>query len=86
MSDWHAVDIGDDCVINGQMQLHSFEDRVLTVSRTTIGNGSIINHGTILMGGAHLDSGVTVDPQSLVLKAMSLEPGVHAGSPTQRIG
>ena len=85
MSDWHAVDIGDDCVINGQMQLHSFEDRVLTVSRTRIGNGSAINHGTMLMGGAHLDSGVTVDPQSLVLKAMKLDAGVHAGSPTQRI-
>ena len=85
MSDWHAVDIGDDCVINGQMQLHSFEDRVLTVSRTTIGNGSAINHGTMLMGGAHLDSDVTVDPQSLVLKAMNLETGVHSGSPTQRI-
>lgn len=85
MSDWHAVDIGDDCVINGQMQLHSFEDRVLTVSRTTIGNGSAINHGTMLMGGAHLEPGVTVDPQSLVLKAMNLDSGVHAGSPTQRI-
>ena len=85
MSDWHAVDIGDDCVINGQMQLHSFEDRVLTVSRTTIGNGSAINHGSMLMGGAQLDSNVTVDPQSLVLKAMNLESGVHAGSPTQRI-
>jgi serine acetyltransferase len=85
MSDWHAVDIGDDCVINGQMQLHSFEDRVLTVSRTRIGNGSAINYGTMLMGGAHLDSGVTVDPQSLVLKAMKLNAGVHAGSPTQRI-
>ena len=85
MSDWHAVDIGDDCVINGQMQLHSFEDRVLTVSRTTIGNGSAINHGTMLMGGAHLESGVTVNPQSLVLKAMNLASGVHAGSPTQQI-
>ena len=85
MSDWHAVDIGDDCVINGQMQLHSFEDRVLTVSCTRIGSGSAINHGTMLMGGAHLDSGVTVDPQSLVLKAMKLDAGVHAGSPTQRI-
>ena len=85
MSDWHAVDIGDDCVINGQMQLHSFEDRVLTVSRTRIGNGSAINYGTMLMGGAHLEPGVTVNPQSLVLKAMNLEPGVHAGSPTQRI-
>jgi hypothetical protein len=39
----------------------------------------------MLMGGAHLDSGVTVDPQSLVLKAMKLNAGVHAGSPTQRI-
>jgi serine acetyltransferase len=85
MSDWHAVDIGDDCVVNGQMQLHSFEDRVLTVSRSRIGDGAAINYGTMLMGGAHLDAGVTVDPQSLVLKAMNLEPGVHAGSPTQRI-
>jgi len=85
MSDWHAVDIGDDCVINGQMQLHSFEDRVLTVSRTTIGDGAAINRGTMLMGGAHLEPGVTVDPQSLVLKAMRLASGVHAGSPTQRI-
>jgi carbonic anhydrase/acetyltransferase-like protein (isoleucine patch superfamily) len=55
------------------------------VSRTTIGNGSAINHGSMLMGGAQLDSNVTVDPQSLVLKAMNLESGVHAGSPTQRI-
>jgi non-ribosomal peptide synthetase-like protein len=85
MSDWHAVDIGDDCVVNGQMQLHSFEDRVLTVSRSRIGDGAAINYGTMLMGGAHLDAGVTVDPQSLVLKAMNLEPGVHTGSPTQRI-
>jgi len=67
------------------MQLHSFEDRVLTVSRTTIGDGSAINHGTMLMGGAYPGPGVTVDPQSLVLKAMSLDSGVHAGSPTQRI-
>ena len=58
---------------------------MLTVSRTTIGNGSAINHGTMLMGGAHLEPDVTVDPQSLVLKAMNLESGVHAGSPTQRI-
>ena len=85
MSDWHAVEIGDDCVINGQMQLHSFEERVLTVSRTTIGDGSVINHGSMLMGGAELGSGVTVAPQSLILKAMQLGPGTHAGSPTQLI-
>ena len=83
MSDWHAVDIGNDCVINGQMQLHSFEDRVLTVSRTTIGDGSVINHGTMLMGGAELAPGTSVQPQALVLKSMRLEAGIHDGSPTQ---
>jgi serine acetyltransferase len=83
MSDWHAVDIGNDCVINGQMQLHSFEDRVLTVSRTAIGDGSVINHGTMLMGGAALAPGTTVQPQALVLKSMRLEAGIHDGSPTQ---
>jgi serine acetyltransferase len=83
MSDWHAVQIGDNCVINGQMQLHSFEERVLTVSRTAIGDGTVINHGTMLMGGAELGPNVTVAPQSLILKAMQLAPGTHAGSPTQ---
>ncbi|MDG2459975.1 MAG: AMP-binding protein [Luminiphilus sp.] len=85
MSDWHAVNIGSDCVINGQMQLHSFEDRILTVSRTTIGNRTVINHGTMLMGGAALAEGATVDAQSLVLKSMCLEAGRHGGSPTQEI-
>jgi len=85
LSDWHAVDIGDDCVINGQMQLHSFEDRILTVARSTIGSGTAINHGTMLMGGATLEPGVTVESQSLVLKAMTLKRGVHAGSPAQPV-
>ena len=85
LSDWHAVDIGDDCVINGQMQLHSFEDRILTVARSTIGSGTAINHGTMLMGGATLEPGVTVESQSLVLKAMTLKSGVHAGSPAQPV-
>ena len=83
MSDWHAVDIGNDCVINGQMQLHSFEHRVLTVRRTRIGDGSAINHGAMLMGGATLEDRVTVAPASVVLKAMQLAGGRHAGSPTQ---
>jgi hypothetical protein len=39
----------------------------------------------MIMGGADLDSGVTVNPQALVLKAMKLEAGIHTGSPTQRI-
>jgi len=85
LSDWHAVDIGDDCVINGQMQLHSFEHRILNVTRTKIGNNTVINHGSMLMGGATLADNVTVSPQSLILKAMQLPPGLHTGSPTQPV-
>jgi carbonic anhydrase/acetyltransferase-like protein (isoleucine patch superfamily) len=85
LSDWHAVDIGDDCVINGQMQLHSFENRILNVARTKIGNNTVINHGSMLMGGATLANDVTVSPQSLILKAMQLTPGLHTGSPTQPV-
>lgn len=83
LSDWHAVNIGDDCVINGQFQLHSFENWTLTVSQGVIGHGSTINHGTMMMGGAQLDSGVTVHPQTLILKSMHLAAGHHAGSPAQ---
>jgi len=85
LSDWHAVDIGDDCVVNGQMQLHSFENRILNVARTKIGNNTVINHGSMLMGGATLADNVTVSPQSLILKAMQLPPGLHTGSPTQPV-
>jgi UDP-3-O-[3-hydroxymyristoyl] glucosamine N-acyltransferase len=71
--------------VNGQMQLHSFENRILNVARTKIGNNTVINHGSMLMGGATLADHVTVSPQSLILKAMQLPSGLHAGSPTQPV-
>ena len=81
MSDWHAVDIGSDCIVNGQLQLHSFEERLLTVKRSKIGTGTVINCGSMLMGGANLEAGVNVHPQSLIFKAMHLSRGTHAGNP-----
>ena len=39
----------------------------------------------MLMGGATLETGVTVESQSLVLKAMQLSSGRHAGCPTQAV-
>jgi hypothetical protein len=81
MSDWHAVDIGSDCIVNSQLQLHSFEERLLTVKRSKIGAGTVINCGSMLMGGANLEAGVTVHPQSLIFKAMHLSRGIHAGNP-----
>ena len=84
--DWHAADIGNGCVINGQLQLHSFEERVLTVQRSRIGDHTCFNHGAMLMGGADIESNVTIEAQALVLKGMRLKTGRHQGSPSQRLG
>ncbi|MBT5005381.1 MAG: hypothetical protein HOM95_01695, partial [Halieaceae bacterium] len=68
-------------IVNSQLQLHSFEERLLTVKRSKIGAGTVINCGSMLMGGANLEAGVTVHPQSLIFKAMHLSRGIHAGNP-----
>ena len=79
--DWHAVDIGNDCVVQGQLQLHSFEHRLLSVKQTVIKSKSAINFGATVMGGAVLEPQTTVESLGLVMKGMALTTGVHAGSP-----
>ena len=67
----------------GQLQLHSFEGRVLTVRRSRIGDETCINQGAMLMGGADIERSVTIRSQALVLKGMHLKSGVHSGNPSQ---
>ncbi len=80
-SDWNAVDFGDDCLVNGFLQFHTFEDWLLKVKRTHVENGSSINFGATVMGGARIKPGTTVLPLSLVLKQMHLPSGTYEGSP-----
>ena len=79
--DWHAVYIGENCVMEGQLQLHSFEHRLLSVRETHIGSGSAVNVGATLLGGVTLAGGTTVSAQGLVMKGMHLQTGSHGGSP-----
>src|SRR4029079_8943800 len=44
-SDWNAVSFGNDCLIDGFLQYHSFENTTLTVKRTHIKDGSIVSFG-----------------------------------------
>ncbi len=81
--DWNAVSIGDDTVIGGVLQYHSLENMTLTVKRARIGDGSAVNAGATVMGGAVIDVGTTVLPLSLVLKEMRLVPGIYWGSPVE---
>ena len=82
-SDWNAVSFGDDCVIAGFLQFHTFEDMMLKVKRTEIGNRSTVSFGATVMGGAVLEPDTTLLPLSLVLKEMHLSPGRYEGSPTE---
>ena len=81
--DWNAVSIGDDCVVDGMLQLHSFEKMMLRVKRTDIRRGSSINFGTTLMGGSTIEPGTTLLPLSLVLKGMHLPGATYQGSPAE---
>ena len=83
-SDWNAVSFGNDCMINGILQLHTFENRILKVKRCEIRDGSAINVGATIMSGARIEPGVTVLPLSLVMKEMVLPAGgTYEGSPVE---
>jgi non-ribosomal peptide synthetase-like protein len=83
--DWNAVRFGDDCVIAGLLQLHSFENMTLKVKATEIGNGSSVNIGATIMGGAVIEPETTLLPLSLVLKEMHLPTATYEGSPAQPV-
>jgi len=84
--DWNALSIGDDCVVGGMLQLHTFESMTLKVKRTEIQDGSAVNFGATVMGGAVLEPGTTLLPLSLVLKEMHLSAAIYEGSPAEPVG
>jgi non-ribosomal peptide synthetase-like protein len=83
--DWNAVDIGEDCVVEGMLQLHSFENGLLKVSASSLGDHSTLSIGATLMGGASTASHCTIEPLALVTKEMRLGPGHYGGSPAQAV-
>jgi non-ribosomal peptide synthetase-like protein len=82
-SDWNAVSFGNDCVVDGFLQFHTFEGMTLKVQRTRIEDGCAVAFGATVMGGAVIARDTTLLPLSLVLKAMSLPSGIYEGSPAQ---
>jgi len=80
-SDWNAVSFGNDCVIDGFLQLHTFENMILRVKRTHIQDGCSIAFGATVMGGAVIERDTTLRPLSLVLKEMKLFSATYEGSP-----
>ena len=81
--DWNAVSFGNDCVINGFLQYHSFENMMLKVKRTHIRDGCAVTFGACVMGGAVIGRDTTLMPLSLVLKEMHLPTSTYEGSPAE---
>ena len=83
--DWNAVSFGDNCIVAGVLQFHTFENMSLKVKRTDIRNGSSINFGATVMGGAVIEPETTLLPLSMVLKEMRLPTAIYEGSPTEPV-
>ncbi len=83
--DWNAVSFGNDCIVAGILQFHSFENMILKVKRTHIRDRSTISFGATVMGGAVIEPGTTLLPLSLVLKEMHLPTATYEGSPTEAV-
>jgi carbonic anhydrase/acetyltransferase-like protein (isoleucine patch superfamily) len=56
---------------------------VLKVKRTEIRDGSTVNFGATIMGGAVIEPGTTFMPLSLVLKDMYMPTDTYFGSPAE---
>jgi hypothetical protein len=84
-SDWNAVSFGNDCLIAGFLQFHTFEDMMLKVKRTDIQDRSTVSFGATVMGGAVVEPDTTLLPLSLVLKEMYLPTACYEGSPTELV-
>lgn len=84
-SDWNAVSFGNDCVVDGFLQFHTFENMTLKVKRAHIQDGCVVTVGATVMGGATIERDTTLLPLSMVLKEMHLPTGVYEGSPAEPV-
>jgi non-ribosomal peptide synthetase-like protein len=84
-SDWNAVSFGNDCIIDGFLQFHTFENMMLKVKRTHIQDGCAVAFGATVMGGAVIERDTTLLPLSLVLKEMNMLTATYEGSPAEPV-
>jgi len=84
-SDWNAVSFGSDCIVNGFLQFHTFENMMLKVKLCKIQDGGAVNFGATVMGGAVIEPDTTLLPLSMVLKEMHLPTATYEGSPVEPV-
>ena len=81
----NAVEFGNDCVVDGFLQFHTFEDMILKVKRTRILDRCAVNFGATVMSGAVMERDTTLLPLALVLKEMNMATASYEGSPAEPV-
>lgn len=75
---------GDDSVVCGHFQAHSFEDRVLKIDHIVVGPGATVAADAVVFYGADIGAGATVAPHGVVMKGERLPGGrSYDGSPVR---
>jgi non-ribosomal peptide synthetase-like protein len=78
------LEIGDDATVSCLLQLHSFEDRVLKIAPSRVGERCTVGSGAVLLYGATVGEGARVEDGSVVMKHETLLPGqYYVGCPTR---
>ncbi len=77
LTEFDLVRVGDDASIGraASLQTHLFEDRVMKMSKVTIGSGAQIGTRSIVLYDATIGAGATLDALSLAMKGEAIPPG-----------
>ncbi|MBC2866149.1 amino acid adenylation domain-containing protein [Streptomyces mexicanus] len=77
LTEFDLVEVGDDAAVGMyvSLQTHLFEDRVMKMSRVTVGPGASVGARTVVLYDAVVGGGVRLGALSLVMKGEHLPPG-----------
>jgi non-ribosomal peptide synthetase-like protein len=76
LTEFDLVEIGDQAALNADctIQTHLFEDRVMKMSRLSIGAGCSVGAGSLVLYDSRMEPGATLGPLSLLMKGEVLPP------------
>jgi non-ribosomal peptide synthetase-like protein len=65
----------DGATVNGHMQSHTFEDRLLKMDIIRVAAGATVGDGAIVLYGATIGAGARLEPQAVLMKHDAVPPG-----------
>jgi non-ribosomal peptide synthetase-like protein len=89
ITEFDLVEIGDDAAVGveASLQTHLFEDRVMKMSKVSIGSGASVGTRAIVLYDSVINRDVALDSLSLLMKGEDLAVGTHwGGIPAQHHG